>query len=255
MYHYHHLTIVIPVHNEAELLPSVVASLPDFVDHVVFVDDASTDDTLIVLRHLAESQPGRFTVLRHLQNQGVGAATITGYRHALANKADLIVLMDGDGQMDSRDLPVMLDTLIGGPFDFVKGNRFAHPSINHMPWTRYLGNYILSWLTRLALGCKQPVDAQCGFTVFRATGLRQLDLNQLFPRYGFPNDLLFEVAAKGLYFTSVPVRTIYGNEISGINPFVVLPTILGLIARGYWRRLGRQSSKPRAQWSETRASQ
>ncbi len=243
MYRRHRLAVVLPVHNEAPLLAETLARIPDFVDDIICVDDASTDASAAVLADFSrERRP--ITILRHRDNRGVGAATVTGYRHALSSGADIVALMDADGQMDSRDLPALLDALLDGPNDFVKGNRFAHPSIRRMPRRRYVGNRVLSALTRIGLGHAGPLDAQCGYTAFRTNGLRKLDLDRLFPRYGFPNDLLFEVAAKGLRFTSVPVRTIYGAEVSGINPFTVPWMILGLILRGWLRRIVRDNGAP-----------
>lgn len=244
MYRRHRLAVVLPVHNEAPLLAATLARVPDFVDEIICVDDASTDESASVLAWFSRERR-RLTILHHAVNRGVGAATVTGYRHALDTGADLVALMDADGQMDSRDLPSLLDALLDGPHDFVKGNRFAHPSIRRMPPQRYVGNRVLSALTRMGLGYAGALDAQCGYTAFRASGLRKLDLDRLFPRYGFPNDLLFEVAAKGLRFTSVPVRTIYGTEVSGINPFTVPWMIVGLILRGWLRRLVRDNTATR----------
>lgn len=235
MYRNFRTAVVLPIHNEAELLPVTVAALPALFDEIVLVDDASTDATPWVLGQIQMQTDRRVTVLRHAENRGVGAATVTGYRYVLRTRAEMVVLMDGDGQMDGNDVPRLLDALLDERLDFVKGNRFAHSSISTMPWTRYLGNRMFSWLTQAALGVAEPLDSQCGFTAFRTAGLRRLNLDDLFPRYGFPNDLLFSVAAAGLRFGNVPVRTIYGREVSGINPVVVLPTIGWLIARGYWR--------------------
>ena len=112
-----------------------------------------------------------------------------------------------------------------------------------MPRTRYIGNRFLSWLTRRVAGYDASLDAQCGFTVVRRSSLMRMNLDELYDRYGFPNEMLFGARRSGLTVCSVPVRTIYGDEVSGINPFTAVPTILFLIARSFMR--GRFGSEAR----------
>ena len=219
-----------PVHNEAAFIQRAIARVPDFVDLIIVVDDGSTDGTWA---RLAQMASGRIIRLRHADNRGVGAATKTGYRHALAARADLIAVMDGDGQMDGRDLPALLDGAIRGA-DYVKGNRFLHrDTIDEMPAARYVGNRFFSWLTRRAARFASSLDAQCGYTVIRRAALSRLPLAEMYDRYGFPNEMLGAAARRGLKIECVPVRSVYGNEVSGINPFTVVPIILFLIARNF----------------------
>src|SRR5262249_6212335 len=158
-----------------------------------------------------------------------------------------VAVMDGDGQMDPGDLPALLDSIIVDGFDYAKGNRFLHSSLKEMPRFRYIGNRILSVLTQYALGINLPLDAQCGYTAITSRVLRALDLEKLYPRYGFLNALLFSLIEMKIKITSVPVRTVYGNEISGINPFVTVPVILGIIARGYLQRVEIKTTKAQRQ--------
>jgi len=143
---------------------------------------------------------------------------------------DIVAIMDGDGQMDPKDLPALLDAIVDG-FDYVKGNRFLHSSIKSMPPLRYIGNRILSTLMRYALGALAPLDAQCGYSAISGAALRKIDLEILYPRYGFLNALLFSLLESNSKVASVPVRTVYGEEISGINPFVTVPTIFYIICK------------------------
>jgi glycosyltransferase involved in cell wall biosynthesis len=234
MYKGHRVAVVMPVHNEEPRVERAISRVPSFVDLIIAVDDASTDKTWETLSHI---ENGKLIKLRHEKNRGVGAATKTGYRHCLNTETDLIAVMDGDGQMDGRDLSVLLDCAINGA-DYVKGNRFLHTqSIPSMPAVRYFGNRFFSWLTRLAMGYRGSLDAQCGYTVIRISALSRLCLDRLYDRYGFPNEMLFAAIEAGLSIESVPVRAIYEDEVSGINPFTSVPMILFLIAKNYLRAI------------------
>jgi glycosyltransferase involved in cell wall biosynthesis len=232
MYKGHRVAVVMPIHNEQEHLARAIARVPRFVDQIIAVDDGSDDRTWERLR---EVEDARLVRLRHPNNRGVGAATKTGYRYSAQTDADLIAVMDGDGQMDGRDLPRLLDRAICG-VDYVKGNRFLHTeTISRMPVARYVGNRLLSRLTSLAARFEASLDAQCGYTVIRRAALAAVDLDELYDRYGFPNEMLFASRRAGLSAESVAVRTVYGSEVSGINPLTAVPTILYLIARGFVR--------------------
>jgi len=242
MYKGHSVVVVMPIHNEHDHLAMAIARVPDFVDRIIAVDDGSVDNTW---QKLSGIQNDRLVKLRHGKNLGVGAATRTGYKYALAIRAEFIAVMDGDGQMDGRDLPGLLECAIAGA-DYVKGNRFLHKeTISRMPTARLIGNVVLSWLTRRASQFKSSLDAQCGYTVIRAASLRKLNLDDLYGRYGFPNEMFFAARMAGQKICSVPVRAIYGSEMSGINPLTAVPTILYLIGRSYIRlRLSNRLQEP-----------
>jgi glycosyltransferase involved in cell wall biosynthesis len=232
MYKSHSVAVVMPVHNEERHVERAVSRVPSFVDLIIAVDDGSTDKTWERLSVIASE---KLIKLRHEKNRGVGAATKMGYRHCLGTNVDLIAVMDGDGQMDGQDLRVLLDRAVEG-VDYVKGNRFLHSqSISCMPAMRYIGNRFFSWLTRQAMSYCGSLDAQCGYTVIRRAALARLRLDDLYDRYGFPNEMLFAASEAGLRIESVPVRSIYEDEVSGINPFTSVPMILFLIARNYLR--------------------
>src|SRR5205085_2507938 len=241
MYRNHRIAVVMPIHNEEHRVERAIARVPSFVDVIIAVDDASTDDTAAQLLRLADE---RLITIRHATNSGVGAATKTGYRRALATAADLTAVMDGDGQMDGRDLPALLDAAIAGA-DYVKGNRFLHrQSLSAMPLARLLGNWLFSQLTRRAARCAVRLDAQCGYTVIRRAALIGLPLDTLYDRYGFPNEMLFAAVRARLRVASVAVRSIYETEVSGINPLTAVPMISFLIARHWWRdRLAQLTSE------------
>jgi glycosyltransferase involved in cell wall biosynthesis len=233
MYRDHRVAVVMPIHNEQDHVVRAIARVPSFVDVIVAVDDGSADCTW---HRLSGLESDRLERIKHDSNRGVGAATKTGYRRAIAFESDLIAVMDGDGQMDGQDLHRLLDCAIDGA-DYVKGNRFLHrDSISAMPLMRLTGNIVLSRLTRVAARFEESLDAQCGYTVARRRALERIDLDRLYDRYGFPNEMLFACLEVGLKVSCVPVRSIYGSEVSGINPLTAVPRILLLIARGYLRR-------------------
>ena len=226
------VAVVMPVYNERGHVRAAILAVPSFVDTIVVVDDASTDGTELAI---SPANDPRLVKLRHQTNQGVGAATKTGYRYCLRVCPDVVAVMDGDGQMDGGDLSELLDRIIAGA-DYVRGCRFLHKrTISCMPRMRYIGNRVFSLLTRWAGRFGETLDAQCGYSAIRLDALERLDLSRLYDRYGFPNEMFFAARLTGLAIENVPVTVIYGNEVSHINPLVVVPTILYLIARGYLR--------------------
>lgn len=233
MYRGQTIAVVMPVHNEQAHVERAIRRVPHFVDVIVAVDDGSTDDTWGALCRVKD---GRLTKLRHSRNSGVGAATKTGYLYCLNARADLIAVMDGDGQMDGRDLFRLLERALNG-VEYVKGNRFLDSEgIGRMPRLRYIGNRFFSWLTRRAASFDDNLDAHCGYTVIQHQALNRLALNDLYDRYGFPTEMFFAAHRAGLAVESVQVRTVYGDEVSGVNPFTAVPAIIYLIARNYVRR-------------------
>jgi len=227
------VAVVVPAYNEARLLAVTLATMPDFVDLIVVVDDASGDDTARV----AALTGGRVRVERHAQNRGVGAAIATGYRAAVQAGADVIAVMAADAQMHPDDLAAVALPVVLGDVDYVKGDRLAHPEVRRiMPRARRWAGRVLSWLTRVAAGLPVLSDSQCGYTAISARAVAGLGLDRLYPRYGYPNDLLGMLAAGGFTIRDVPVRPVYGDERSGVRPWHVL-IILALIARIAVRRL------------------
>ncbi len=231
--------VVIPAHNEARLLPVTLAGLPDFVDRIIVVDDASSDQTA----ELAAQSP-KTEVLRHSENQGVGAAIQTGYRRALEIGVDAVVVVGADAQMDPSEMTLLLDPLVADEADYVKGDRLSHPKVReYMPRARYFGNWALTLATRALCGYWHLRDAQCGYTAISAQMLRRLPLDDFYPRYGIPNDLLGYLADEGARVKDRTVTPIYGEEISGIHiPKVIVP-ISKLLCRIAVRRLKNKISK------------
>jgi glycosyltransferase involved in cell wall biosynthesis len=223
------IAVIVPAHREERLLGRMLARVPAFVDSIYVVDDASPDGTLAVAR--ASNDP-RVQALSHATNRGVGAAIVTGYQRALRDGHDVLAVMAGDDQMHPDDLEPLVRSVLAGA-DYAKGNRFRHPEARRMPLARRLGGELLSLTTRRASGLS-VTDSQCGYTALSARAARALPLAELWPRYGYPNDLLLLLAASGLRVAEVPVRPVYADEQSGLRAWHVL-SILGVIARRYAR--------------------
>jgi glycosyltransferase involved in cell wall biosynthesis len=252
------VAVVVPAFNEARAIPRVIRALPSFVDRIIVVDDASRDATF---RQARQSWRRGLEVVRHGANRGVGGAIITGYRRVLALGIDVAVVMAGDNQMDPEDLPALLDPIAEGRADYAKGNRFARPEVwRVMPWTRLAGNILLSLSTKVVSGYWRLFDSQCGYTAITRGTLERLDLDQVFPRYGYPNDLLARLHAAGARAVDVPVRPVYGpGWKSGIRLRTVLHPIPWVLFRAWVTRLrtelsfGKPPSLPAPEREDRRA--
>jgi glycosyltransferase involved in cell wall biosynthesis len=237
------IAVVVPAFNEAQAIARTIRAVPPFVDRLIVVDDASHDATFLRARRT----PRRgLEIVRHEANRGVGAAIVTGYRRVLALGLDVAVVMAGDGQMDPADLPALLDPIAERRAGYVKGNRFRRREVwREMPAARIAGNVVLSLATKLVSGYWRIFDSQCGYTAITRAALAALELDRLFPRYGYPNDLLARLHAAGVDVVDVPVRPIYGpGWKSGIRLATVVHPILWVLGRALAHRL-------RAEWAPT----
>lgn len=229
------VAVVVPALNEEYNIAATVYGIPDYVDDILVVDDGSRDRTFMVAQ--AIDRPG-LEVVRHPDNRGVGAAVASGYRRALEREADVVAVMAGDGQMDPADLPQLLDPIVTGQADYVKGNRFARAEVwRAMPQTRLVGNILLSLLTRPASGYWHLFDSQCGFTAATRRALSAIELERIYPGYGYPNDLLARMWVAGVRVVDVPVRPIYGPLWrSGISLRTAIYPVLFVVVRSFvWR--------------------
>ncbi len=238
------VAVVVPAFNEARAIARTLRGVPAWVDRVIVVDDASRDGTSTLARR---ARRRNLEVVRHEANRGVGGAIVTGYRRVLALGLDAAVVMAGDGQMDPADLPALLDPIADGRADYVKGNRFRRREVwREMPWTRIAGNIALSLATKVVSGYWRLFDSQCGYTAISRVALGAIELGRVFPRYGYPNDLLARLHTAGIVALDVPVRPIYGRDWkSGIRLRTVVHPIAWVLARAFGRRI-------RVEWLATR---
>lgn len=229
------VTAVVPAYREERMIARVIETMPEFVDHIVIVDDCSPDDTSGAA--LAVGDP-RVDLVRHEVNQGVGGAIITGHRRAMALGSDVNVVMAGDAQMDPAYLPALLEQVTDGGFGFAKANRFFAPeSFSGMPRHRIFGNIVLSFLTKLASGYWHLFDPQNGYTAVRTSVLERIPLDNVARRYSFENDLLIHLNILQVPAVDVPIPAVYGEEVSSIRLSKVVPELVALLGRGFWRRV------------------
>jgi dolichol-phosphate mannosyltransferase len=230
--------VILPAYNESRHLGTVVSQIPGWVDGIIVVDDASTDDTLQVAESLIDA---RVRVCHLEKNQGVGGAMAAGFRVALESGYDVAIKMDADGQMDAAELPALVRPIELGMADYVKGNRFrrtGRPA--SMPRRRWFGNVVLSFLTKVASGYWHVFDPQCGFIAITAPTLRRLKLDGMARDYFFENDMLIRLNVIDARVVDVDTSSLYGDETSTLAVGRAGWTFPPRLARGFvWRFMRR----------------
>jgi len=261
MYRGHTIATVVPAYNERGLITDVLASIPTFVDRVYVVDDCSTDGTYEEVRQYVERAssaddgsdavdddateatggrefPGdRIVTIRHERNRGAGAAIKTGYLHALADGIDVTATIDGDGQMDPRALSTVVAPVVEGTADYAKGNRLVGASERgDMPAFRWVGNWLLTGLTKVASGYWGLRDPQNGYTAISHDALAAIDVEDVYEYYGYCNDVLVRLNAAEQRVADVPMPAAYGDEESAISYHEYVPRVSSMLARTFrWR--------------------
>ena len=230
------VAVVVPAHNEEKLIAETIRGIPEFVDRIYIVDDRSSDGTVEAVRGLGDA---RVELIEHERNLGVGGAILTGYERALAERIDVTAVMAADAQMDPDDLELLAGAVARGDVDYAKANRlFTGQAWEVIPRYRYLGNAVLSLLTKIASGYWHIADSQSGYTAISLRYLELLDLDRIYRRYGFPNDLLVHLNVWNARVRDYPSRPIYGvGERSGIRLRKVIPTISWLLLKGFFWRM------------------
>ena len=231
------IAVIVPAYNEETLIGKVLKTVPAFVDRIVVVDDASNDGTGEVVK-TCQKEDSRIVYLRHPKNEGVGGAIATGYRWARDNEISISVVMAGDAQMDPKDLSNVLDPVANGEVDYSKGNRlFTGKAWRIIPKTRYLGNAVLSFLTKIASGYWHVADSQSGYGAVSLKVLKTIDLDGVYKRYGMPNDFLVKLNVYHFRVRDVSVNPVYGiGERSGIRISKVIFTLSFLLLKLFlWR--------------------
>jgi dolichol-phosphate mannosyltransferase len=236
------IATVIPVYRVERDIMAVLHALPAYIKHIVVVDDASPDSSANLVT-VAAKKDKRIILIRHTENQGVGGAMISGFRMALELGAQIVIKLDGDGQMDPAYIPALITPLILGKADYVKGNRFRDfSSLQQMPFLRRIGNLGLSFLTKAATGYWNIFDPTNGFFAIRAEVLAQLSLNKIDHRYYFETSMLANLYLLGASVMDVSIPACYRDETSSLSirrtlfefPFKLLVTLLRRILLKYY---------------------
>lgn len=209
------VTVVIPCYKAASTVEEVVLSLADRVAQVIVVDDACPDRSGRTVEGLGLRN---VLVIYHDKNRGVGGAVVSGYRKALEMGCDIVVKVDGDGQMDTGYLEEVLRPIRSGEADYTKGNRFMDITrLSSMPRIRLMGNSALSFLVKITSGYWDVMDPTNGFTAIHRTMLERLNLGKLNERYFFETDVLVNLNINSAVVADVPMPAIYGGEKSSLN--------------------------------------
>jgi glycosyltransferase involved in cell wall biosynthesis len=230
---------VVPAHDEERLIAETLRGIPDLVDRIYVVDDASGDATAARASEVGDE---RVEIIRHERNSGVGAAIVSGYKRAREDGIDVTCVIAADNQMDPIELPDLVGPVARGEVEYAKANRLVSGEAwEVIPRTRYLGNAVLSLLTKIASGYWHVADSQAGYTAISRDALARLDLDRVYPGYGFPNDLLVHLNVQNARVRDVPSRPIYGvGERSGIRLRRVIPRIWWLLFKGFWWRMAQK---------------
>jgi len=244
MLHGKTIAVVVPCYNEQTQICKVLATMPDYVDLVIVVDDLSTDDTCGVVQRFidGEGPDGRVVLLRRQVNGGVGRSVVDGYQECVRRRIDVAAVMDGDAQMDPRQLRAIVTPVARGKCDYAKANRlYYRRAWRLVPRTRYLGNAFLSMLTKIASGYWKITDSQTGFTAISLRALEMIDLDDIYSRYGYRNDMLVRLNIYNFRVLDVPLRPVYNvGERSKMRLCKVVPTMSWLLFNRFCWRMWRK---------------
>jgi glycosyltransferase involved in cell wall biosynthesis len=212
-----HITVVIPAFCVEKEIDTVLQSIPSFVNSIVVVNDASTDQTESVIRQAMQHDERIFLVC-HAVNRGVGGAMISGFQKALTLPTDIVVKLDGDGQMDPAFLNNLIAPLLNNQADYAKGNRFYDfVALRKMPFIRRFGNTILGFLSKTATGYWNLFDPTNGYLAIRAEKLKQLNLANIASSYYFETSMLANLYLINARIVDVPIPAVYKGEISNLK--------------------------------------
>jgi len=237
MYKDKKISVVVPAYNEEKLISKTVKSVPDFVDKIIVIDDASKDKTSEIV-NLEMKSNDRLLLINHEKNQGVGGGIASGYKWSRDNDIDIAVVMGGDAQMNPEDLPNLLDAIIEKGADFAKGNRLLSSDVRKvMTKFRLFASQVLSLLTKIASGYWHVLDPQCGYTAINKKGLDRIDWEKSYKRYGQPNDLLVRLNVANMIVKDVDIKPVYNvGEKSGIKYGKLIFTLSWLLFKDFlWR--------------------
>ena len=231
------VAVVVPAYNEEKHIARTLTTIPDYVDHIIVVNDGSSDGTREVIEEI-QKKDSRIFPINHDINQGLGRSLIDGYLQSRDMGVVVTGVMAGDGQMHPDDLSAVLAPILEGEADYAKGNRLLHSEVAHrMPLHRLVGNSGLTFLTKFATGYWHVIDPQCGYTAISKRGLDAIPIERMTKGYGYNADILNMLNVKNFRVADVKVRPVYGDEVSKIKLYKYIPSVSWLLLRLFFRRL------------------
>ncbi|MBD3789215.1 MAG: glycosyltransferase family 2 protein [Campylobacterales bacterium] len=227
------ISVVIPAYKVSKQVEDVVNTLPDFIDHIIVVDDQCPQHSSDLVKGI-----DKVTVVYHDVNQGVGGAMVSGYKKAVELNSDIVVKMDGDGQMDPRYIEPLIEPLVEKLADYSKGNRFNDfKALKRMPKVRLFGNSVLSFMVKVSSGYWNLMDPTNGFTAITSKAINRLNLDELAKRYFFETDMLINLNLENCVVKDVPIPAKYEDEESNLNIGNVIMTFPPKMLRGLAKRI------------------
>lgn len=230
------IAVVIPSYRVTRHILGVIAGIGPEVGLIFIVDDACPDQSgAFVAQNCTDP---RVNVVYHEKNQGVGGAVMTGYQAAIAAGAEVIVKVDGDGQMDARLIPNFILPITAGQADYAKGNRFFDlEQLRSMPPLRLFGNAVLSLMNKVSSGYWDVFDPTNGYTAIHANAARHLPFDKISRRYFFESDMLFRLNTLGAVVVDVPMAAVYADEVSNLKISQVVTEFFAKHVRNFFKRL------------------
>lgn len=232
------IVVVVPAYNVGNQIQRAIHGIQKYVDHIVIVNDCSKDNTREMINSIDDN---RIIVVDNAKNKGVGGATVTGFKKGIELGGDIFVKYDGDGQMDPEKMTEIIMPLLDG-YDYAKGNRFIHSKelTAKMPKARLLGNFILTFFTKLASGCWHVFDPQNGYFAITRESLESIDVNNLHNRYFFENDMLVNLSINGARIKDVRIPAKYGDEKSSLKIWKIILIFPWLLLHRFINRVYRR---------------
>lgn len=230
------IAVVIPSYKVTEHIIQVIAAIGDEIWRIYVVDDACPESSGRLVEQKCKDP--RVRVIHHTENQGVGGAVMTGYRAAIADGAEVIVKVDGDGQMDTSLIPYFIEPILSGEADYTKGNRFFDlEEIRSMPGVRLFGNAVLSLISKLSTGYWDLFDPTNGYTAIHADVAKHLPFDKISQRYFFETDILFRLNILRAVVVDVPMEAKYGDEVSNLKISSIIGEFLFKHTRNFLKRI------------------
>lgn len=213
------ILVIVPCYNAENFIKDTIADIKRYQDNILVIDDGSTDKSYDAMEDIKGIR-----ILRHGHNKGKGAALKTGFRYTVENNFDAVITIDADGQHKASDIPKFIDKI--GKYDIIIGSRMHN--VRNMPLRRIIANSISSFI--VSLKCRQKVpDSQSGYRMIKREVLKDVKLEQ--DGYQMETELLLKASKKGYKIGSVHIKTIYGQEVSHINPFTVTWRFIRVVLR------------------------
>ncbi|RKJ42874.1 glycosyltransferase [bacterium 1XD8-76] len=229
--------VVVPAYNEGRLIEKVLDTMPDFVDTIIVVNDGSVDGTKEKILEKLQGD-ARIILYDHLKNKGLGQSLIDGYEKAIELKLDVTAVMAGDAQMDPSDLHDVVIPVVQGETDYVKGSRLLVQGVQEkMPRYRFIGNNILTLLTKFATGYWHVVDPQCGYTAISYQAISNIPIKTMIKGYGYNAHILYMLNMQNFRVKDVKVKPVYGEEVSKIKLGKYIRNVSVLLLKLFFSRI------------------